>query len=154
MSYMKYWLKYELWTAHVQSLGHFKSLVEEKCHTQYKLLIVWQTRHFGTWMDLWFLFFSFFLFRPFPTFTIERKLFVGMLSKKFNEIDVRNMFSRYGHIDECTVLRDPHGTSRGEFVFHIIPYISSISSPGFASETFPSECITGNETSRISNVFW
>ncbi len=44
----------------------------------------------------------------------ERKLFVGMLSKKFNEVDVRNMFSRYGHIDECTVLRDPHGTSRGE----------------------------------------
>ena len=43
----------------------------------------------------------------------ERKLFVGMLSRKCNEQDVRTMFSRYGIIDECTVLRDSNGQSKG-----------------------------------------
>ncbi|XP_015429757.1 PREDICTED: CUGBP Elav-like family member 2 isoform X4 [Dufourea novaeangliae] len=42
----------------------------------------------------------------------ERKLFVGMLSKKFTENDVRNMFSVYGTIEECSVLRDSTGKSR------------------------------------------
>ncbi|XP_032684744.1 CUGBP Elav-like family member 2 isoform X11 [Odontomachus brunneus] len=42
----------------------------------------------------------------------ERKLFVGMLSKKFTENDVRNMFSVYGMIEECSVLRDSTGKSK------------------------------------------
>ncbi|XP_076631029.1 CUGBP Elav-like family member 1-A isoform X2 [Colletes latitarsis] len=42
----------------------------------------------------------------------ERKLFVGMLSKKFTENDVRNMFSVYGAIEECSVLRDSTGKSK------------------------------------------
>lgn len=42
----------------------------------------------------------------------ERKLFVGMLSKKFTENDVRNMFSVYGVIEECSVLRDSTGKSK------------------------------------------
>ena len=43
----------------------------------------------------------------------ERKLFVGMLSKKCNEADIRNMFEHFGTIEECTVLRDSHGVSKG-----------------------------------------
>ncbi|XP_070542757.1 CUGBP Elav-like family member 2 isoform X8 [Ptychodera flava] len=43
----------------------------------------------------------------------ERKLFVGMVSKKCNENDVRLMFAPYGTIEECTVLRDAQGNSRG-----------------------------------------
>ena len=46
-------------------------------------------------------------------FPAERKLFVGMLSKKCNENDVRTMFQTYGQIEECTVLRDQNGHSKG-----------------------------------------
>ncbi|VDN04390.1 unnamed protein product [Thelazia callipaeda] len=43
----------------------------------------------------------------------ERKLFIGMLNKKLTEVDVREMFEHFGHIEDCTVLRDPEGKSRG-----------------------------------------
>lgn len=36
-----------------------------------------------------------------------------MLSKKYNENDVRHLFSGHGVIEECTVLRDPSGLSKG-----------------------------------------
>ncbi|XP_017024295.1 CUGBP Elav-like family member 2 isoform X3 [Drosophila kikkawai] len=43
----------------------------------------------------------------------ERKLFVGMLNKKLNENDVRKLFEVHGAIEECTVLRDQNGQSKG-----------------------------------------
>ncbi|XP_041350785.1 CUGBP Elav-like family member 2 isoform X3 [Gigantopelta aegis] len=43
----------------------------------------------------------------------ERKLFVGMLSKKLNENEIRMMFAPFGVIEDCTVLRDSNGQSRG-----------------------------------------
>ncbi|CAF0931465.1 unnamed protein product [Rotaria sordida] len=43
----------------------------------------------------------------------ERKLFVGMISKNFDEPSIRTLFQTYGIIEDCTVLRDPNGKSRG-----------------------------------------
>jgi hypothetical protein len=52
----------------------------------------------------------------------DRKLFVGMLGKQQTEDDVRKIFEAYGTIEECTVLRNTEGTSRGEnfgnFIFN------------------------------------
>ena len=43
----------------------------------------------------------------------ERKLFIGMISRTCEETDIKLMFSSYGQIEDCTVLRDTNGKSRG-----------------------------------------
>ena len=45
-----------------------------------------------------------------------------MVSKKLSEEEVKGMFSQFGPIEDCTVLRDDHGISRGqsaELIFSI-----------------------------------
>lgn len=49
----------------------------------------------------------------------ERKIFIGMLCKKFGETEVRSMFAQYGNIEECMVLRDANGFSRGKFLANL-----------------------------------
>merc|ERR1719458_1115935 len=43
----------------------------------------------------------------------ERKLFIGMVCKKMGEEDIRQMFDKFGPVEEVTVLRDDQGVSRG-----------------------------------------
>ena len=44
---------------------------------------------------------------------LERKLFIGMVSKNLDEQSIRTLFQSYGSIEDCTVLRDTNGKSRG-----------------------------------------
>ena len=39
---------------------------------------------------------------------------MGMVSKKMGEDEVKGMFSQFGPIEDCTVLRDDNGISRGK----------------------------------------
>uniref|UniRef100_A0A4W3GNK4 RRM domain-containing protein n=1 Tax=Callorhinchus milii TaxID=7868 RepID=A0A4W3GNK4_CALMI len=48
----------------------------------------------------------------------DRKLFIGMVSKKCNENDIRVMFSAFGQIEECRILRGPDGLSRGKYLVY------------------------------------
>lgn len=50
----------------------------------------------------------------FSYFADDRKLFVGMLNKQQSEDDIRQLFLPYGTIEECTILRDQNGCSKGK----------------------------------------
>ena len=41
-----------------------------------------------------------------------------MLSRKTGEQEVRMMFSPFGQIDECTILREQSGESKGKLTHH------------------------------------
>lgn len=53
------------------------------------------------------------LFRSGSAAVEDRKLFIGMVSKKYGENEIRMMFSSFGQIEECRILRGPDGQSRG-----------------------------------------
>lgn len=48
-----------------------------------------------------------------------------MLNKKLTEEDVREMFAQFGHIEDCTVLKDSEGKSRGTFFFNVTAYVKN-----------------------------
>lgn len=53
----------------------------------------------------------------------ERKIFIGMVSKKCHEDDIRKMFAQFGNIEECLVLRDAKSNSRGkQWWSHFFPH--------------------------------
>ena len=43
----------------------------------------------------------------------DRKLFVGMISHELTEAELVDMFKVFGRIEDCTILRDPQGKSKG-----------------------------------------
>ncbi|XP_069485798.1 CUGBP Elav-like family member 2 isoform X11 [Ambystoma mexicanum] len=67
----------------------------------------------------------------------DRKLFIGMVSKKCNENDIRVMFSPFGQIEECRILRGPDGLSR-------VNSMNMDSSRGCAFVTFSTRAMAQN----------
>ncbi|XP_070610501.1 CUGBP Elav-like family member 2 isoform X11 [Erythrolamprus reginae] len=67
----------------------------------------------------------------------DRKLFIGMVSKKCNENDIRVMFSPFGQIEECRILRGPDGLSR-------VHSFNTESSRGCAFVTFSTRAMAQN----------
>ena len=47
--------------------------------------------------------------------TTGRKVFVGMISKQATDADIREMFSRFGEVDELSILKDTVGNSKGKY---------------------------------------
>jgi len=43
-------------------------------------------------------------------------VFVGMLCKELSEADITMMFAPFGQIDDCVVLKDLEGNSKGRLL--------------------------------------
>ena len=48
-----------------------------------------------------------------PPIAEERRLFVGMLCRDYNEDNVRAMFAPYGLVEDVSILRNDDGRSKG-----------------------------------------
>ena len=70
----------------------------------------------------------------------DRKLFIGMVSKKCNENDIRVMFSAFGQIEECRILRGPDGLSRGVCHSDSLPSTRNAPHVNFITATASSRC--------------
>lgn len=70
-----------------------------------------------------------------PAAVEDRKLFVGMVSKKYGENEVRMMFSSFGQIEECRILRGPDGQSRGKRAFGVDMMFSTAHPPCSAHQS-------------------
>lgn len=46
----------------------------------------------------------------------ERRLFVGMLPKTMSDNELTVMFAPYGALEDCVILKDRDGQSKGEHV--------------------------------------
>lgn len=53
-------------------------------------------------------------------------MFVGMIPKSFNESDIVDLFSPFGTIEDCSVLKEGSGQSKGRFLIFIISIIIMI----------------------------
>lgn len=56
----------------------------------------------------------------------ERKLFVGMIPKTFTDPELKALLSRYGVVEEATILRDKDGLSKGNKVICGVKYCDAI----------------------------
>jgi len=66
------------------------------------------------------------LIYSFSYFADDRKLFVGMLNKQQSEDDIRQLFLPYGTIEECTILRDQNGCSKGKRHVLLLHFCQSV----------------------------
>lgn len=58
-----------------------------------------------------------------------------MVSKKYGENEVRMMFSSFGQIEECRILRGPDGQSRGKRAFGVDMMFSTAHPPCSAHQS-------------------
>ena len=56
----------------------------------------------------------------------ERKLFVGMIPKTFTDPELKALVSRYGVVEEATILRDKDGLSKGNITTCGVKYCDGI----------------------------